>query len=986
MKSTYDDKLKAHVLLDPASKVRQVRHSQEHWLGEQNVPRLAANEYLQSLAPTFDIPLEQMQALGKQVSYFDPQERGIEYQLSEIKHAFDSTTVGYYQTMFNVPVWRSGMAVQIKENPARVLSSTNHSEYGLKGKLPDVKLIERYKAMLLGVQRPKGEEPDAEDQEPLLALVQGVIGFGEEPTNNAANRGSVAILNGRFFVYRYDSKKRYAGKPQAPASAAAKATTGNPAAEPIETHDPAFLALPPVPATITDGQAYLVVEIIIRVDSTLAGDVVWLLLFEIETNAVLYAEPMTHGVNGLVFRRDPMVETGDLTVTSNLGNAVLNTHRDDVVLNDLAAPVGGIQSLTGTFVRIAEIELPSVASPTQPSGTDFDYAARTNHFAAVNAYYHQTELFRTIESLGFNVGSYFNGTTFPIPVDHRGLGTAINAHWSPNGTGGTGHMCYGLCDTTDTTNPLGRSVDPWVHWHEMGGHGTLGDHVGGGTLGFAHSAGDGLAALQMDPDSALRALPDRFRYAPFRPALNRRFDRPVAAWAWGSAGNDDGGYGSEEILATCHFRLYRAIGGDHADLNRRRFASRAATYLILRTTGNLTPGTNPNSPEAWCDEMQAADLQNWTSEGLFGGAYNKVARWAFEKQGAYQPVAAPANVTTPGAPPPVDVYIDDGRAGEYDFQPVHWHNTAMWNRNSADAGTAHQDAKLGQTNYMYVKVKNRGTTAATDVNVKGFHCLPGAGLTWPTDFTAMTPAGGLAVASIGANKSQEVVVGPFAWVPNTNVHGHDCVLMIATAPGDASNIDNFTAGESIEEWRLVPNDNNIGQRNVNLVPGGGGERGLMLGLHQHVFYAGNSFRRPAQMALRATLPPLLAQAGWQLKFEGLAEPTFKLKAGEKRKIVIELVPGAAFTSQQVRDAVERDIHVNLYGNDMLLGGMIYRLDADKVEPGNLPGTPPGSGGTDCRDKAAALLDCLKLGGAKVKKVCVKKVSLDIVMDNDCGCD
>ena len=195
----------------------------------------------------------------------------------------------------------------------------------------------------------------------------------------------------------------------------------------------------------------------------------------------------------------------------------------------------------------------------------------------------------------------------------------INAHWSPNGTCGTDHMCYALCDTTDTGNPVCRAVDPWVHWHEMGGHGTLGDHIGSGLLAFAHSHGDGLAAVQNDPESALRALPERFRYAPFRPfTTERRFDRDVAAgWAWGGSqdpgtGGGAEGYRSEQILATCHFRIYRSIGGDADDVNRRKFAARVTTYLILRTTANLTGGVSPANAQAWCEEMQVEDKENWT--------------------------------------------------------------------------------------------------------------------------------------------------------------------------------------------------------------------------------------------------------------------------------------------------------------------------------------------------------------------------------------
>ena len=98
-------------------------------------------------------------------------------------------------------------------------------------------------------------------------------------------------------------------------------------------------------------------------------------------------------------------------------------------------------------------------------------------------------------------------------------------------------------------------------------------------------------------------------------------------------------------------------------------------------------------------------------------------------------------------------------------------------------------------------------------------------------------------------------------------------------------------------------------------------------------------------------------------------------------LTIELVPGAAFTPDDVRADLDRDIAVEVLADGMPLGGMIYRLDPDKKAT-----QPPKPAGQDCTDKAAALLDCLKLGGAKVSKVCIKKVSLDIQMDNDCGCD
>jgi hypothetical protein len=335
-------------------------------------------------------------------------------------------------------------------------------------------------------------------------------------------------------------------------------------------------------------------------------------------------------------------------------------------------------------------------------------------------------------------------------------------------------------------------------------------------------------------------------------------------------------------------------------------------------------------------------------------------------------------VTTAGVPPPVDVYIDDGRAGEYPYQPVHWQNMSIWNRNAADGLAGHQPAIDGQTNYAYVKIKNRGTLAAANVTVKGYHSLPGAGITWPDDFTAMPPAAGLVAASVPASNAGEVTVGPFEWEPNINVYGHDCVLMIASVASDPSNVDNFSAGETIAEWRLVPNDNNIGQRNVQVVPGGGGMEGLLAGLDDHVFLAGNTFIRRATMQLQVELPELLRAKGWQLRFQGLATDRFVLGPREKRLLRIELVPGDDFTPDEVAGTSERDIAVTLLADEMVLGGMTYRLDPAVKEP-----PQGGKGGRDCRKPARDLLDCLDIPGKKVRDVHVTKVSIDVCMDDDC---
>ncbi len=1012
MKTIYNPDRKAHISLDEQGKVRHIRHSQEFWESEENIPRVSAESYLNEWSETLQIPKEQLRGLSKKVSFYDPREQGLEYQLDEEKHLFDSTTVGFYQTFLNTPIWRRGLSVKIKQNPNRVVGSTNNSEDNIYGKLPDAESIERYKALFRQAAARKaamdaglGEQAGTDE---TAAVVRNLIGVKAPRAAGKSRRAKVAqaqdetrLLSGKFFIYKYDPGRRYAGSP-APSD---RTDIGETQGEEQEIPIP---KLPPVPEQINAGQSYLVAEIILT--SNLGGfnGLVWLILVEIETDSILYIECMTCAVNGLVFKRDPMVSSGNLTITADQPNAVLDDHDFDETLHDLNAPSGGNQSLRGLYVVVQEEDPPNIAAPVESSGTDFDYPPRTNNFGAVNAYYHQTELFRTIADLGFDVEDYFNNTDFPIPVDHRASafvanGEEINAFWQPNGTGGTDFLGFCLGDLSDTTNPLCRAVDPYVHWHEMGGHGVLGDHVGSGSLGFAHSHGDGLAAIQNDPESNLRTVSERFRYAPFRPfTTERRFDRDVASgWAWGGAqdpgtGAGSAGYRSEQILATCHFRIYRSIGGDSEDVNRRKFAARVMTYLILRTTGNLTSGTNPSNfdpitmtnvpgrgAQAWCEEMQEADLENWTSEGLSGGAYNKVIRWAFEKQGSYQPATAVPPFTTAGAPPAVDVYIDDGRAGEYQFQAVHWHNQSMWNRNAADGMTGHQNAIDGQTNYMYGKIKNRGTSTANNVTVRAFHTLPGAGLTWPNDFVEMSPLGGRTIASIAPNNTAEATVGPFEWEPNINAYGHDCVLMIASVAGDPSNIDNFTGTETIQEWRLVPNDNNVGQRNVSVIPGGGGSEAFIAALNGAFFMAGNNLNRRAVMELRVEMPPILAARGWQLQFDGLSDNKFTLKAGEKRRIQLSIKKGAEFTRADIAGTTDRMITVSLLANGLLLGGMSYYVDPDLSAPSG--GRQPT--GKDCDTVAQDLLGCLKVtGNKKVKKVCVKKVSLDIELDNDCDCN
>ena len=217
-----------------------------------------------------------------------------------------------------------------------------------------------------------------------------------------------------------------------------------------------------------------------------------------------------------------------------------------------------------------------------------------------------------------------------------------------------------------------------------------------------------------------------------------------------------------------------------------------------------------------------------------------------------------------------------------------------------------------------------------------------------------------------------MAVGPFEWTPSTQrlrsrLHADGRL----DATGDPSNIDNSYAGETIAEWRLVPNDNNIGQRNVFPVVGGGGLQGLFSALQDRFFVVGNPFREQARVELKTKLPSVLEKAGWALNFSDLSGSTFVLRPGTKRVVHLSVQPGQEFLAADVRGSADRDIVVEVHANDILIGGMMYRLDPDLTRPANQGGDKSPD---RCRHQAKDLLRCLQLEAGPVKRVRVRKVS------------
>lgn len=898
--------LRTKIRLDAERVPRDLIHEQHFHSSARNA-RLAAQDYLGNYGHLLGTKTGELARLHR-APETDLIDAGVEYRFHAEKPQFDTTTVAYYQTMFGLPVWEAGLAVHMKHAPFRIVGAqtTRHAEIRISK--PSRRAVARLQKL----------------NARMLAKVLGIDG-----DNTVFDAKSLRLLQRRLMIYRYEKSKR---------AVRAKRPTGKARREPALDHP--TLALPPVKRGIAEGRHYVVAAVDFRTDSEPFGVLHWVALVEAQTLSVLHLRALVDHVCGLVFQADPMTLAGG--PPANAKNRELNRLRSSVTLPGLHAPHAGTCALHGQNVRISDFEPPPAKPPKAAAGSDFDYPARTNDFAAVNAYYHCDRFFRLVEELGFPRADYFKATKFPVPVDHRGRidtqnGIEINGRCLGNSTaeGGILNVRFALADLSDTAHPLGLACDWRVVLHEFGGHGTLWNHINNSLFSFAHSAGDSFAAILNDPDSYVRDS-RRFVTFPWLPPLGRRHDRKVAqGWGWGGSKDlgvnpnrtlDPKGYQSEQILSTTHFRVYRAIGGDAAELNMRRFAARFASYLILRTIGSLTPAHAPDHVAAYAAALMIADGFDWTSEGEAGGAYGKVIRWAFEKQGLYQARPARGPVRKDGAPPLVDVYIEDGRRGEYRYQRRYWQCRAIWNRRAADGGTTHQEPVAGATNFAYVKIKNRGRTTATGVTVKAFHHKAAAGRLYPNDWEPMTTAE-LSAPDVPPNSAAEITVGPFAWQPSTA--GHDCMIMVATARGDASNIDQFEQGKSIPEWRLVPHDNNIGQRNVVAVDASRAQ-GLLAALDGLRVDVKNPHRARARMVIKAVLPPLLAAHGWKLQFSGLARRGFSLQAGGSREVVMRLKAGNGFTPQQFRRARNRDIHLEVFADDRLVGGMTYTLNASQA--------------------------------------------------------
>lgn len=903
---------------DDKGRLRHLSHLTEPFQGDEvsrTSPRALAAAYLREVSDIYGVAPQLFSTLGQKFST-EPGNAGPELRFGEEKRLMDTATVSFGQTLFGVPIWEAGFTIVMQDRPLRVTSSHSTLHDVEPAPLPTRTRIvpERVTARLL-----------------------------TETLKLTANQArSLKVTRSQWRVYLFTEAERLHREARA-VEPPQRATKSIP---------PPVLPLSPVPTSIGPNRHYLIVETLFSLPLPTWGELNWRVFIEAETGAILYLRALTACVDGLIYITDPQSRSNDPTVIASATDAVLDPWRQTATLAGLTAPAPGArQALTGEFVQVSDVSLPTVAPPTQPVGSNFDYGSRSDHFAAANAYYHVDRLFRLMQSMGFTIrgaSGYFDGTTFPVPVDHRGMNGAVNAQCPGDAEGdGIGRLDFGPCISGTT---VGMCTEFQTVAHEFG-HALLWDSVHSANFGFCHSAGDALAVILNDPhtDPAGTRRFQTFPWCPIGGTGERFHNRDVTAgWAWGGS-QDNGGYGSEQVLSTTLFRVYQVTGGDSTHpylpsrLATREQAARYMAYLIFRSIGSLatSPITATLDVGVYATALMAADAGTMSFDGYPGGTHRKVLRWSFERQGLYQPSGAPTPVTAPGAPPAVDLYIDDGRGGQYaPYLENFWETTDIWNLTAPNPATTpadHTTPVLDVPNFCYVRVRNRGTSTASNVVVRAYHNRPSTMLMWPGDWQSMTTAELPATGSpaLGVPPGGMVTVGPFEWTPR--VEGHECLLAWVTNADDRANADSATllpcATGPTPHWRLVPFDNNIAQRNVAPMPGGGRSAGLRAAFANRTFFVDNMSDKTVTVRLEILLPAFLRRLGWRIAVGDIQGATIKLEPKAQRRLRLVLAPGRDFSTEDVLQAKsDNRIRVRTIANGVITGGISYELDPRLKEP------------------------------------------------------
>jgi hypothetical protein len=494
-----------------------------------------------------------------------------------------------------------------------------------------------------------------------------------------------------------------------------------------------------------------------------------------------------HTGSGLVFDPDPITTSGDENLSNSSPKDLLEAQRKAITLQNLKPPTAnGMYNLNGLYANVTDIEIPHVPPPTNSIG-EFRFSYLDDGFKDVMAYYHIDSFQRYIQSLGFS-----NIVSLPLHVDAHGQKSQYNSL--------TKAMI--LAEESITNPSAAEDASLILHYY---GQAILDDqnpgfnYLGGLGIGF----GDFLGAVFFDDRHANPAA-TRGLISPWYNghASHRRYDRP---WKFGGPEAVDD-YAKGEIWASVMFEIYRKLGGDSSKLIDKHNARDLTIKLHL--DANFVVQSTATETQMGLEILKAdLALQGWHDH--FGGLHSKVIYEAFHSRildGFNDNLTLTSDV---------DVYINDGRKGKYDWLEDPWHPKDIWTRLKKDGNLpgndVHQKPIQDKPAYLYAKVRNLGTEIAKIVTVKAYSSAMNIGQIWPNDFIPMKPK---AIVLLGllpdSSNPKGSIVGPFEWI-STATSG-ESVLIILECDQDQS-LTQFIA-DNVSTIHLARFDNNIAQRNL----------------------------------------------------------------------------------------------------------------------------------------------------------------------------
>ena len=145
-----------------------------------------------------------------------------------------------------------------------------------------------------------------------------------------------------------------------------------------------------------------------------------------------------------------------------------------------------------------------------------------------------------------------------------------------------------------------------------------------------------------------------------------------------------------------------------------------------------------------------------------------------------------------------DHFGDDGSVPSNPNNEAWWESPDIWVRNQRDGVRVHQNPQGGQTNTVYVNVRNRGNTTLTNIDVNVYWAVGAAAIPWPGGWTLIGTAN---IPSLGA---WQMITVDLPWQPATS--GHYCFLARIHCADDPVRFEG-----------LVPFDNNLCQKNVHVL-------------------------------------------------------------------------------------------------------------------------------------------------------------------------